>query len=218
MTHLSTLRRRHCHSWAFQSVHLYCTSVYVWERRLVFVCLCRLEQLWRRMGFMSQQVTDDQINWSRASVSNWISTWTLQVPHRGATLAEVRLSWWKMPVKHMEIHQLNTDHLYLWHFCSLHDLIKAPLLEMFSRERQIKSSWTTSHLLVCLLCSVKWAFKMCLWWTNLLSTSGPFLVSVRYEFSIDATIMAFAKSKVDPCSALLKCHHADFQKNCGGLY
>lgn len=34
-------------------------SVFVWMH--VCVCLCRLEELWR-VGFMSQQVTDDQIN------------------------------------------------------------------------------------------------------------------------------------------------------------
>lgn len=90
----------HCHSWAFLEGVCVCVgewdscftsnvlceckqahtgvSVYVCTCQLhacvpvcVYVCVCRLEELWR-VGFMSQQVTDDQINWSRASASSWI--------------------------------------------------------------------------------------------------------------------------------------------------
>lgn len=55
----------------------------------VYVSVCRLEELWR-VGFMSQQVTDDQINRSRVSAFSWICRTDLdpaQVPHSAAFTA-----------------------------------------------------------------------------------------------------------------------------------
>ena len=90
-----------CHSWAFPHLMCSCKGAPMWasepaaslqtcrirvSTRWVFnvysTCLCaalmpvcvrRLNELWR-VGFMSQQVTDDQINWSRAPAFSGISS------------------------------------------------------------------------------------------------------------------------------------------------
>lgn len=87
--------------------------------------VCRLERLWR-VGFMSQQVTDDQINWSRPPAGLAAGTRTLQVPQNGATAAAL----WPSPLKKKRgkkqwhthtcsvgsyhSHHLNADYLNLW--------------------------------------------------------------------------------------------------------